>query len=152
MMSLSDFKAKYAERRALMMRGRHWSSAMLHGFVGASSFAMNLSPFLRWAGAVFLVWAVYEVWQAIRTREGVAEVKWWVLGLGFGAFLHVPDYLTRVIVRWKMGVDVTDYYSPHFDAVVKNETIVGIGLIVLGTVMFAFEAKRRAAPRPLPGA
>lgn len=150
-MNFRDFRAKYAEGRALM-RGRHWSSAMLNAFVGSLSFGVNLSPFLRWTAAVFLVWAVYEVWQAIRTREGVAEVKWWVLGLGLAAFLHVPDYLTRVFIQWKMGVDVTEYYSPHLDAFAKNETTVGVGLIVLGMAMFAFETKRRAASRPSTGA
>ena len=113
---------------------------------------MNLSPFFRWAGAVFLVWAVYEVWQAIRTREGVAEVKWWVLGLGLAAFLHVPDNLTRVLVQWQTGVDISEYHTPHVDAFAKNETIVGVGLIVLGMAMFAFETKRRAASRPSTGA
>ena len=141
-MNLRDFKAKYVERRALMMRGRHWSSAMVNAFVGASSFAMNLSPFLRWTGVAFLVWAAYEAWQAIRTREGVAEVKWWVLGFGLAAFLHVPDYLMRAFILWDWGVDVNDYYSPHLDAFAKNEAIFGLGLILLGVAMFAFEAKR----------
>ena len=151
-MNVRDFKAKYVERYALNMRGHYWSSAMLHAFAGGSSFAMNLSPFLRWAGVAFLVWAAYEAWQAIRTREGVAEVKWWVLGLGLGAFLHVPDHLVRAFLLWDWGIDMTEYYSPHVDAFAKNETIVGFGLILLGVAMLAFEAKRRADPRPSTGA
>jgi hypothetical protein len=125
---------------------------MVNGFAGSVLFELNLSPFYRWAGALSLVWAVYEAWQAIRTREGVAEVKWWVLGLGLAAFLHVPHYLTRVFVQWKMGVDITEYYTPHLDAFAKIETTVGVGLIVLGMAMFAFETKRRAASRPSTGA
>ena len=98
------------------------------------------------------MWAAYEVRQAIREREGVAEVKWWVLGIGVVAFLHVTDALFRLFVEWQMGIDFDEYYHPHYDEFVRNETFVGLGMILLGVAMFAFEAKRRAAPRPSTGA
>ena len=158
-MNFRDFKAKYAEGRAAATRGRRWSQAMVSAFTGATSIYTSHatpvsppSPWLWWIGVAFIVWAAYEVRQAIREREGVAEVKWWVLGIGVVTFFHVTDALFGLFFEWQMGINLDEFYHPHYDDFVKNQTIFGLGMILLGVAMFAFEAKRRAAPRPSTGA
>jgi len=154
-MNFRDLKAKYAEGS----RGRRWSGAMFSAFTGATSICVSHatpvsppSPWVWWIGVAFIVSAAYEVRQAIREREGVAEVKWWVLGIGVVTFFHVTDALFGLLFEWQMGIKLDEFYHPHYDELVKNQTIFGLGMILLAVAMFAFEAKRRVAPHPSAGA
>src|SRR5580765_8216196 len=119
-----------------MMRGRRWSQAMVWAFTGATSIYTShatpvspLSPWFWWIGVVFIVWAASEARHAIREREGVTEVKWWVLGIGVVTFLHLIDYVGRLFIQWQMGINIDEYYHPHLDEFVRNETFFGLGMI-----------------------
>ncbi len=59
-----------------------------------------------------------------------------LLAAGWALFTGMADALARMWVNLKLGIDVSQYFTPHFDRFVALEPILGAIFLVGGLILW----------------